>query len=126
MTQGLPPHFIELVQDALLKSFWTKRALRNFLRRSHIAESFLAQLPSEETKRDWLDRLFTKLEALEKGGAVIQRMARSLADQTTFPDLVTWEDSAEKILAAKAAVAALKSYVGKKVEEQEGEKQAAN
>ena len=24
MIQGLPPHFIDLVQDALLKSFWTK------------------------------------------------------------------------------------------------------
>jgi hypothetical protein len=123
MSQGLPPHFIDLVQDALLKSFWTKRALRNFLRRSHIAESFLAQLPSEETKRDWLDRLFTKLEALEKGGAVIRDMARSLADQATFPDLVNWEDSAEKILAAKAAVAALKAYLAKKVEEQDGEEQ---
>ena len=126
MTQGLPPHFIDLVQDALLKSFWTKRALRNFLRRSHIAESFLAQLPSEETKRDWLDRLFTKLEALEKGGAVIREMARSLADQTAFPDLVNWEDSAEKISAAKTAVGVLKSYLADKDEEQEGEKQAAN
>jgi hypothetical protein len=126
MIQGLPPHFINLVQDALLKSFWTKRALRNFLRRSHIADSFLAQLPPEETKRDWLDRLFTKLEGAEKGGAVIREMARSLANQTTFPDLVNWEDCAEKTLAAKAAVAALKSYLAKKDEEQESEKQVAS
>ena len=41
MIQGLPPHFIDLVQDALLKSFWTKKALRTFIRRSHISESFL-------------------------------------------------------------------------------------
>jgi hypothetical protein len=123
MTQGLPPHFIDLVQDALLKSFWTKRALRNFLRRSHIAENFLAQLPSDETKKDWLDRLFTKLDALEKGGAVIREMARSLADQATFPDLLNREDSAERTLTAKAAVAALKAYLAKKVEEQEGENQ---
>jgi hypothetical protein len=123
MTQSLPPHYIELVQDALLKSFWTKRALRNFLRRSHIAESFLAQLPPEETKRDWLDRLFVKLEALERGGAVIRQMARSLADQTSFPDLENREDSAEKILAAKTAVATLKTYLATKNEERENEKQ---
>jgi hypothetical protein len=96
MASAPPPHFIELVQDALLKSFWTKKALRNFLRRSHIKESVLAQLPPEGTKRDWLDWLFPKLEASDKGHAIIQQMARSLAEQTTFPDLANWEDSTEK------------------------------
>jgi len=125
MATVLSPHFIDLVQDALLKSFWTKKALRNFLRRSHIAESFLAQLPYEETKREWLDRLFPKLEESDRGQALIQQMARSLADQATFPDLDNWEDSADKIRAAQAAVAALKDYLNRKDDEREQEKQAA-
>jgi hypothetical protein len=64
------PHFIDLVQDALLKSFWTKRALRNFLRRSHVNETFLSQLAHEETKREWLDRLFARLEETDGGQAL--------------------------------------------------------
>src|SRR6266849_2832221 len=97
MAPVLSPHFIDLVQDALLKSFWTKKALRNFLRRCHIAEKFLSQLSHEETKREWLDQLFPKLEDTDRGQALIQQMARSLADQTTFPDLENWENSTEKI-----------------------------
>ena len=62
MATRLAPHFIELVYDALLKSFWRKKALRNFLRRSHVAENFLGQLSEDESKRDWLDRLFKRLE----------------------------------------------------------------
>ena len=87
MATRLAPHFIELVYDALLKSFWRKKALRNFLRRSHISDAFLGQLSEDESKRDWLDRLFPRLEETEKGQAVIEQMAESLAEQTTFPDL---------------------------------------
>src|SRR5216683_3735846 len=119
MATTLSPHFIELVQDALIKSFWTKKALRNFLRRSHIAESFLSQLSNDEIKRDWLDRLFPKLEGSDRGQALIQKMARSLADQSTFPDLDNWEDSTEKIRAAQAAVTALKGYLNRKDDERE-------
>jgi hypothetical protein len=118
----LSSHFIDLVYDALLKSYWRKEALRRFLRRSHISDHFLAQLSADESKREWLDRLFPKLEASDRGQAVIQQMARSLADQTTFPDLENWEDSDEKIRAAKAAVAALREYLKRKHEEQENEK----
>jgi hypothetical protein len=123
---SLPPHFIDLVQDALLKSFWTKNALRKFLRRSHVSDNFLSQLPDNETKRDWLDRLFPKLEGTEKGQALIQQMAKSLADQTTFPDLANWEDSAEKIRAATQAVNALKEYFARKDDEREQEQEVIN
>lgn len=120
----LPAHFIDLVQDALLKSFWTKRALRRFLRRCHVSDSFLGQLSDDETKREWIDRLFPKLEANERGQALIQQMARSLADQASFPDLDNWDDSASMLRAAEAAVAALKDYIERKdrdkAEEQEG------
>lgn len=123
MPTGLPSHFIDLVYDALLKSYWRKEALRRFLRRSHIAESFLAQLSPDESKREWLDRLFPKLEATDRGQAIIQQIARSLADQTTFPDLENWEDSDEKIRAAKSAVAALRDYLDRKQEEQQNKKE---
>jgi ribosomal protein S15P/S13E len=122
---ALPPHFIDLVQDALLKSFWTKKALRNFLRRSHVSDNFLSQLPTDEKKREWLDRLFPKLEASDRGQALIQQMARSLADQTSFPDLTNWEDSSEKIRAAQEAVKALKDYLARKDEDKEQEREAA-
>lgn len=125
MPGTLPPHFIDLVQDALLKSFWTKKALRKLLRRSHISESFLAQLNDADTKRDRLDQLFPKLEGSDKGQAVIQQMARALADQTAFPDLDNWEDSAEKIRVAKIAVVALRKYVDQKDQERANEREAA-
>jgi hypothetical protein len=124
MPTGLPSHFVGLVYDALLKSYWRKRALRRFLRRSHIAESFLAQLSADESKRDWLDRLFPKLETSDRGQAVIQAMARALADQTTFPDLENWEDSDEKIRAAKAAVSSLRAYLHREEDERKGEAEA--
>ena len=111
---GLPPHLIDLVQDALLKSFWTKGALLKFLRRSSVSDKFLSQLSRDDTKRDWLDRLFPVLEADERGQSLIQQMARSLADQTTFPDLMNWENSAERTQAAMDAVGALKSYLTQK------------
>ena len=75
----LPPHFIELVYDAVLKSFWRKPALKRFLRASGISDSALAQLDPSDTKRVWLDELFPKLEAVHKGRALINQMARSLA-----------------------------------------------
>jgi hypothetical protein len=125
MVAKLIPHFVELVYDALLKSFWRKKALRNFLRRSHISEKFLSQLSEDETKRDWLDRLFRHLEETETGQAAIENMARSLAEQTSFPDLDNWEDSSQKIQSATAAVAALREYLRAKEQEREDEREAA-
>jgi len=89
----LPPHFIELVYDAVLKSFWRRPALKRFLRASGIPEADLAQLDPNDTKRVWLDQLFPKLETAAKGPALINQMARAIAEQTKFPDLENWEDS---------------------------------
>lgn len=121
----LPSHFIELVQDALLKSFWRKPALKNFLRRNGISEAALAQLDSNESKRVWLDRLFPRIEASPKGEAVIQQMAASLADQSSFPDLMNWEDAELKVRQAKDAVEELKAYLDRKKQEQIDEGEAA-
>jgi hypothetical protein len=111
MSQELSSHFLDLVQDALLKSFWRRRALLAFLRRHRISENFLAAWDNSETKRDFLARLFPKLETSQKGSVVIRKMATSLAEQVKFPDLEGWEDSDVKIKAATEAVRVLKAYL---------------
>lgn len=120
---SLTPHFIDLVYDALLKSYWTRKGLRNFLRRSGIAEKALIPQGEDETKRDILDRIFPKLETAAKGPALINQMARALAEQTTFPDLQGFERSAEMIPAAKGAVKALKDYIDQKDADRESAKE---
>lgn len=111
MHEQLPSHFIDLVQDALLKSFWRKNALLNFLRRHKIAEIFLATWQETETKRVFVGRLFPKLESDSKGATVIKQMAVSLSDQGKFPDLEGWEDAQAKIQLAKESIGALRHYL---------------
>jgi hypothetical protein len=111
MSNDLPSHFIDLVQDAVLKSFWRKNALLNFLRRHKISENFLATWQETETKRIFVARLLPKLEAHEKGSQILKQMAVSLADQVKFPDLEGWEDTKEKVQAAKEAVQAIRQYL---------------
>ncbi len=84
--------FIELTYEAALKSYWRKEALRKFLRASHVAESFLATWGSDESKRDFLDKTFQKLQGTDRGKAVIFQMARSLSEpgsthRVPFPGL---------------------------------------
>jgi hypothetical protein len=113
MAAKITPHLIHLTYEGALKSFWRKTALRKFLRECHIAESFLATWASDESKREFLDRAFEKLQKTDKGKAVIYQMAVFLADQTTFPDLRNWEDSDQKISEAAKAVGELKQYLRK-------------
>ncbi len=113
MATKITPRLIELTYEAALRAYWRKNALRKFLRASHVAESFVSSWSSEESKRELLDRLFQKLQATDKGKAVIFEMARNLSEQTTFPDLRNWEDSDEKIQNAHKAVQELKSYLNK-------------
>lgn len=105
MAAKFTPRLVELTYEAALKSYWRKEALKKFLRASHISENFLATWGGEKSKRDFLDKVFQKLQASDKGKAVIFEMARSLSEQTTFPDLRNWEDSPQKIADAKNAVA---------------------
>ena len=111
MAAKITPRLIELTYEATLKSFWRKEALRKFLRASHVAEGFVATWASDESKRDFLDRAFQKLQASDRGKAVIFEIARFLSEQTTFPDLRNWEDSAQMIAEATKAVAELKAYL---------------
>lgn len=110
MKSRLTPYFIELLYDAALKSFWRKAALRRFLREVGVKDTFLTSL-HEDTKREVLVQLFDKLKTHHSREAVFARMAKSLIDQKTFPDLEGWEDSTEKIFAAKQSIKHLKDYV---------------
>lgn len=109
--EDLPSHFIDLVHDALLKSFWRKNALLNFLRRHKISQKFLATWDESETKRAFLARLLPKLEDHERGSQILKQMAVSLADQVKFPDLEGWEDTPQKLQAAKNAIEALRKCI---------------
>lgn len=111
MGSTVPPYYLELVSDAARKSFWRKGKLATFLRRCHISEKFLSTWHEDESKRDFLDRLFPLLESEgDRGLRLINEMADALIQQTTFPDLQGWEDSNQKIADAKAAIAALREY----------------
>ncbi len=124
MRDQLPPHYLELVADAALNSYWRKRTLRTFLRRCGVSESFLSSWASEETKRDLLNRLFPKLEKTgDSGIRLINRMADAMIQQTSFPDLRGWEDSEQKIDNAKRAIAALKQYRDQQRNEAEQERE---
>ncbi|MFZ2170456.1 MAG: hypothetical protein WAW61_12555, partial [Methylococcaceae bacterium] len=122
MAAKITPRLIELTYEATLKSYWRKNALSKFLRASHVADRFISSWAEGESKRDLLDRLFQKLQATDKGNAVIFQMARDLSEQTTFPDLRNWEDSAQKIQEAHKAVQELKCYLKKQGEEIKSEK----
>lgn len=107
----IPPHYLELVADAALKSYWRKKSLALFLRRCGVSETFVAGWSKDESKRDLLYRLFPRLEAQGDAGLqLVNRMTDALVQQESFPDLEGWEDTKKKVEDAKRAVAALKAY----------------
>ena len=75
MPETLPPHYVQLVWEATHKSFWRRQSLHDFLRRCNIGEGLLSSWTQDETKRDFLNRLFPKLEGTESGIRAINRMA---------------------------------------------------
>lgn len=119
----ITPRLIDLTYESALKAYWRKEALRKFLRASHISESFLSSWNEDESKRAFLDRVFQNLQKSDNGKSVIIRMARSLSEQTTFPDLNGWEDSKQKLADATSAVQELRSYLLIQDQEIESEKE---
>lgn len=111
MTKKYSPIFVDSVYQALLASFWRRKALAKFLRQCHISDRFLAGWGDQESKRDLLDRLFAKLDDVPSSQEIIGEMAHILAEQEHFPDLERWEDSPEKIQVARKAVARLRDQV---------------
>ena len=123
MKTKLTPYYITLVYDACLKSFWRKQALAKFLRLCGISDSFFAGLGSEESKREFLDRLFLELPKTDKGRSGLLRISNSLMEQKSFPDLQNWEDSAKKIKEAHDAVSKLRIYHDRQEEEIQSEEE---
>ena len=87
VAKRLAANFVNLVHEATLKSYWRRKALWRFLRHAGVAESFLATWNAEESKRDFLDRLFAKLPDLSGGQDLLLSLARDLAQQESFPIL---------------------------------------
>jgi hypothetical protein len=79
----------------------------------------------EETKRDFIYRMFPALERSEKGPGLLRHMARELSEQVSYPDLEGWEDSADKKGRASKSVAALRAYLAKQKEEAEDQRAQA-
>jgi hypothetical protein len=123
MKARVTPYFTELVYEALLKSFWRKSALARFLGQCKISDRFVSTWREDETKREFMDRLFPKLTASESGRTALVGIAAKLVEQKTFPDLKNWEDSEDKIREAHNAVARLRAYRAKQDEELQTEEQ---
>lgn len=104
-------HLVQLAYESALRSFWRKETLRKFLRDNHVTEVHLSSWSADESKRAFLDRTFAALQRNDRGKAVIGHMAVALAEQSTFPDLRDWEDSAIKTAAAQRAVDELKQLI---------------
>ena len=115
-----------LVYEALLKSFWRKQTLKTFLRNTGISEQIISSWGEGESKRDFLDRLFSALSKSQKGKLVVIKWAHELSEQKTFPDLRNWEDSDLKIQQANKAVVELRHYLNQKIDELKSEKEKQN
>lgn len=125
MAKRLSASFVTLVYEATLRSFWRRPALSRFLRQSGIAQSFISGWGSQESKRQFLDRLFAKLPDQPKGQELILAIARDLAHQESFPDLAGWEDSKLKLQNARAATLALRNAMSKIDHQIENERERA-
>ncbi len=113
----LPPHYVQLVWEAAHKSFWRRQALYDFLRRCGIPEQTLATWTQEGTKRDFLNRLFPRLESVDGGVRSINAMADALVEQRNFPDLDGWDEAARMKKEAHHAVSALRLYRARQAEQ---------
>ena len=121
MKTRLTPHYISLVYEACLKSFWRRKALAAFLRQCGVSKPFLQSWAPDESKRDVLDRLFLELPKSDRGRSALVKMAGFLMEQESFPDLKNWEDSAAKLKEAHDAVSQLRRYHSKQQEEIQSE-----
>lgn len=117
MKSKITPYYISLIHDATLKSFWRKKTLRNFLKECKISDNFLATWNEDESKRDFLSRVFQALPRTDAGRRALITMADFLSEQSSFPDLHNWEDSENKIRDAHVAVEKLRVYHKKQEEE---------
>ena len=101
----LNPYFISLVEDSCLRSFHRRTALAKFINQ-HCPDKYgVPQYTGVGIKRDYLNDIFLDLTKRKdvSGHSFVFELAKSLVAMRSFPDLVGWEDSDDKIAAAKKA-----------------------
>ncbi len=125
MRVEVTPDLVELAYNAALACYWRKPALTNFLRSCGVEEKDSIFLNQQETKRQFLDRLFPKLQKTDGGLGIVARIALELSQKTAFPDLEDWEDKDFKIERAKRAVASLNEHIAHQEKRQEKAKAEA-
>lgn len=108
MARLLEGSFVNLLFDALVKAMWFKRTMRIFLRQHGVSERALATWAEGETKREFLDRLLSKLARDPRSTILLLAIARDLAEQSSFPDLQGLEDAPQRIAAAHEATLRLR------------------
>jgi hypothetical protein len=109
----LTPNILSLIEDAAHKSYWRKLKLRTFLQRVGVPIAVLAAVPKALKKSELLGEVISQLETTASGRDVLQKMARKLSTQTSFPDLMGWESTKQLVDDAKRSVTALKKALDK-------------
>jgi hypothetical protein len=111
MSKRLSYVFVNLTQDALLKAFWRKAALRAFLQQHGISGTDLAQWYTDQTKRAYVEWLWSRLVETDRGQNAILDIARTLSEMRHFPDLEGKEDTKVRVPEAEKAIARLREAV---------------
>ena len=114
--QRVSANAIRALKDALTDVFWFKKDLYNYAKAAVAGEpAFLAGIEwtdKETLKRDsvsaFVDRLVREQDEHQE---LLLALLVDVASMTEFPQLARAEDADQKIAAAKAAVAHLKSLV---------------
>jgi len=122
MKTRFTPQLVELCFSAAHCSFWRKKTLRRFLEQCDVPRAYLSTWHSDETKRDFLERLFEQLPQSDAGRVTVLKLAKSLAEQHAFPDLKGWEESERMLRDADEAVRALRQYLQSQETQIEGER----
>ena len=115
----------ELTFDAILKVFNRKKTFLRFLRSMGVKENVLLGFDPNETKREFLERLFPKMQDTDNGKKAILKMAIELAEFKDFPDLKGFEDSKQKIDSANEAVSKLNQCISEQHKKDTDEKEKA-
>jgi len=123
MRSRYTPQLVELCFSAAHSSFWRRKTLRRFLAQCGISNEVLSTWYGDETKREFLERLFAQLPNTEAGRTTLLRLAKSLAEQDVFPDLKGWEESEHMLGTATEAVSALRQYLNSQEAQIANEKQ---
>lgn len=104
-------HLSEIVFETILTVFHRKATFIRFLKSMHIKDSVLTEFSHYNTKREFLEYLFPKLQNSVNGQHAIVKMALELCKMNEFPDLNGFEDLKKNKLKAKEFVKVLREFI---------------